>query len=567
VQHSATKMAAMSLMQDFYGLQEHPFGVSADPRFLYPSIQHRQALNSLILGIEEQAGLSALIAEPGTGKTMLLFDIVLQYREQASIAFVFNTQCSGRELLRHIAMGLQIPGGESEHDPVRLHQLFTSFVSDPARTKPVVIIIDEAQDLESSALETLRLLSNFEAADHKPIHIIIAGQPLLEKNLRIHTQLLQRITIISRLQRLTPMQVAEYIEYRLQVAGYSGSALFTSEAIATIGLASRGVPREINRICINAIKLGSSRRQKQIGVDIIDAVLSELSLSGDPEIAASKGMHGAELQSFGFRPGDSNHRVESGATGIPAAAKGSEMSEPWTTEPVDLSLGDEVIDAVLAGMDRSGSSGIAVSDERNGPLFETVPKSEREPNASGKPRVSYISADLGLGDEVIESFLAGMNVSESPRTGASRGLAGAEQQSAGIDPKFASIPVESKTSKTSCDPRVNKIFAPRVSKVAAVPTTAEPKVSPPPEMPAVFNVPEETWVTNIPIEQWAQGVLRPVESNVAPSPEIKEPPPKPRESEPQKVGFGISSKALILLCAVFLIALLLFTFVALLSVR
>jgi general secretion pathway protein A len=514
-------------------------------------------LESLILGIEEQAGLSALIAEPGTGKTTLLFHIALKYREQASIAFVFNTQCSGQELLRHIAMGLQIPGGESEHDPVRLHQLFTSFVSDPTRTKPVVIIIDEAQNLESSALETLRLLSNFEAADHKLMHIIIAGQPLLEKNLRNHAQLLQRITIISRLERLTPVQVAEYIEYRLQVAGYSGTALFTREAIAAIGLASRGVPREINRICINAIKLGSSRRQKQISVDIIDAVRSELSLSGDSVIAASKGLQGAELQSFGFGPEDSNHRAKSGASGIPEAAKVPERSEPRTTDPVDLSLGDEVIDAVLAGLDLSGNSGISVSDDCNGPRFETVPKSEREPDASGKPRISCISADLGLGDGAIESFLAGINVSDAPRTGGSRGLARAEQQSAGIEPKFASIPG---------DPRVHKIFAPRVSKVAAVPITAEPKDSPP-EMPVFFNVPEETWVTNIPIEQWAQGVFRTVESNVAPSSEIKEPPPKPRESEPKKVESGIGPKALILLFAVFLIALLLFTFVGLLSVR
>ena len=251
----------MSLMTDFYGLRDQPFGVSPNPRFLYRSVQHREALDSLILGIEAQAGFAALIAEPGTGKTTLLFDILQRYREQASIAFVYNTQCSGPELLRYIAMELQIPGGDSEQDPVRWHGMFTSFVADRARTKPVVIIIDEAQNLGSSALEALRLLSNFEAADHKLMHIIIAGQPLLEENLRSHTELLQRITTISRLGRFSPKQIEEFIEHRLRIAGYSGSPLFTSEAMAKIAEASAGVPREINRICMNALQLGFTLRQ------------------------------------------------------------------------------------------------------------------------------------------------------------------------------------------------------------------------------------------------------------------------------------------------------------------
>ncbi len=149
-------------MLEFYGLREHPFGVSPNPRFLYPSVQHREAMASLIFGIENQVGFAALIAEPGAGKTTLLFDILQRYRERASTAFVFNTQCcSGQDLLRQVVMELQIPGGESERDSIQLHQLFTAFVADRLRTKPVVIIIDEAQNLENSALETLRLLIEF----------------------------------------------------------------------------------------------------------------------------------------------------------------------------------------------------------------------------------------------------------------------------------------------------------------------------------------------------------------------------------------------------------------------
>jgi general secretion pathway protein A len=278
-------------MLEFYGLREHPFGVSPNPRFLYPSVQHREAIASLIFGIENQVGFAALVAEPGTGKTTLLFDILQRYRERASTAFVFNTQCcSGHDLLRQVVMELQIPGGDSERDPIQLHQLFTAFVADRLRTKPVVLIIDEAQNLENSALETLRLLSNFEAADHKLLHIILAGQPQLGVKLRSPslTQLLQRITTIGRLDRFSPAQIQECIEFRLRVAGGTGPPPFTTEAMAKIMTASGGVPREINRICINAMQLGFALRQKKISVEVIEEVLSDLFLSRGPQAETSK---------------------------------------------------------------------------------------------------------------------------------------------------------------------------------------------------------------------------------------------------------------------------------------
>jgi general secretion pathway protein A len=279
----------MSLMLEFYGLREHPFGVSPDPRFLYPSYQHREAMASLIFGIETQVGFAALIAEPGAGKTTLLFDILQRYRERASTAFIFNTQCSGPELLRQVVVELQIPGGDVEADPVRLHQLFTTFVADNLRTKPAVIIIDEAQNLENSALETLRLLSNFEAADRKLLHIILAGQPQLADKLRHPslTQLLQRITTVSRLERFSREQMEECIAYRLRVAGFTGTALFSEQAMEKITVASGGVPREINRICINAMQLGFALHQRPIGLEVIEEVLADLTLA--------KWIPGAEL--------------------------------------------------------------------------------------------------------------------------------------------------------------------------------------------------------------------------------------------------------------------------------
>lgn len=271
----------VSQMLDYYSLREHPFGVSPDPRFLYPSYQHREALASLIFGIESQVGFAALIAEPGAGKTTLLFDLLQRYRDRAHTAFVYNTQCSGLELLRQVILELEIPGTDDVTDVVKLHQHFTSFVAANLASRPVLIIIDEAQNLENSALETLRLLSNFEAADRKLLHIILAGQPQLADKLRDHslTQLLQRITMISRLDRFNREQMEECIGFRLKVAGYSGRGLFTTAALDRIIAASGGLPREVNRICMNAMQVGFALRQKTIDLDIVDEVLSDLTLA------------------------------------------------------------------------------------------------------------------------------------------------------------------------------------------------------------------------------------------------------------------------------------------------
>jgi len=534
----------MSLMMDFYGLREHPFRMSPNPRFLCNSVQHREALNSLILGIEEQAGFAALIAEPGTGKTTLLFDILLRYRERANIAFVFNTQCSGQELLRHIAMELQIPGGESEQDPVRWHGIFTSFVAGCARTKPVVIIIDEAQNLGDSALEALRLLSNFEAADHKLMHIIIAGQPLLEENLRSHAELLQRITTIIRLARLTPMQVQEFIEHRLRIGGYSGSPLFTSNAITKIAAASGGLPREINRICMNALQLGFTLRQEKIDVEVIDSVLSELNLRVDSRTEAAQPEASPQVT-----------QIEPEAFEMPVDTKTFEMSaEPWVfDQSVDLSLGDEVIDSVMSELNLSVDSRTDAS-KLGGAQSKTEPRVDPETYASGKPSVFYPHVGLDV-DESIEAFLSGLELNGAPPERASKEPHTAEPRSTGVEPETPSTPVESRVAKTPVDTRVLKVFA--ASKRSRVPVESTvPEVSVKPIVQL-----EETWATNVKVEQWAQSSLCTTESTDAPPLETtKECAIQSHESEPGKIQSGLSPKA-VWLCTAFTAALILFVLI------
>ncbi len=264
-----------------YNLREQPFGVTPDPRYLYQSQVHREALASLVYGIESELGFTALIAEPGMGKTTLLYYLLTKYRAVASTAFLFETQCSSRELLQHLFAELEIPMANPQ-DMVAMRNRFKEFLVTAARARRrVLVIVDEAQNLDKHALETVRLLSNFETAQSKLLHIILAGQPQLAEKLSRPelAQLRQRIAMVTRLTSFSPEETREYIEHRLAVAGYQGGPLFSPEALASIASYTRGVPREINRMCFGALSLGCALYKKQIDAAVVREVAEDLDIS------------------------------------------------------------------------------------------------------------------------------------------------------------------------------------------------------------------------------------------------------------------------------------------------
>lgn len=275
---------------EYYGLKEQPFGVTPNPRFLYHSFGHLEVLASLIHAIENDSGMSVLTAEPGLGKTTLLYYLLEQYRTSARTALLFQTQCSGVELLRF----LNAEWGERvdpDPDPVLLYERIRNIVATDARAgRRVLVVLDEAQNLDVSALETVRLLSNFETSERKSLHIIIAGQPQLADKLRRPElrQLLQRFTIVTRLSPLTAEQTSEYVVRRLQIAGANGRAseIFTDDALLRVWQGSGGVPRDINRICFNAMSAGFALDCRPISRDVIDEVLVDLDMvsSQDGEV-------------------------------------------------------------------------------------------------------------------------------------------------------------------------------------------------------------------------------------------------------------------------------------------
>jgi type II secretory pathway predicted ATPase ExeA len=268
------------MVLDYYNLKEEPFGVTPDPRFLYSSPSHREALASLQYGIRSRRGFLSLIAEPGMGKTTILFELLRQLEGSARTVFLFQTLCSPKELLRGLLRDLGVSVDNEDVGSLQ-EQLNHVLLTEARHGRRVVVVIDEAQNLEDRALELLRMLSNFETATYKLMQIVLAGQPQLRERLSSphQVQLRQRMAIFSRLRTLTAEETQHYLYHRLHIAGYRRNAsLFTPEAKALIATYSGGIPRNINNICFNALALGYVLRKKRIGEEVVRESLEDLDL-------------------------------------------------------------------------------------------------------------------------------------------------------------------------------------------------------------------------------------------------------------------------------------------------
>jgi type II secretory pathway predicted ATPase ExeA len=288
---------------DFYKLREQPFGVTPDPRYLYFSPGHSEALASLFYGIETGRGFLSLVAEPGMGKTTLLFQLLQRWKGYIHSAFLFQTQCDSRELIRYLLEDLGL--NSSGEDIVRMHSELNQFLYRETKAgRRVVVFIDEAQNLSDAVLETVRLLSDFEAPDKKLLQIILAGQPELEQRLSRPglAQLRQRVAIQARLDALPSGEVVRYVRHRLQVAGYQGPGLFTPEALELIAERSRGIPRLINNLCFNALSLGCAMQQRQIDAGAVREAAQDLSMDLRPPKAKAPQPQEAPGVTQGLRP-------------------------------------------------------------------------------------------------------------------------------------------------------------------------------------------------------------------------------------------------------------------------
>jgi general secretion pathway protein A len=272
---------------DYYGLNEQPFGVTPDPRFLYFGSKHRQALDALNYSTELNRGFVTLIAKPGMGKTSLLFHYLEALGDRVRTAYLFQTDCDTTEMMRYVLAELDLTGKGMDLPEMRalLSQILLDKIGAGQR---FVLVIDEGQNLDEKVLESVRLLSNFETPSMKLMHIVLAGQPQLADKLAkpSMTQLRQRVSFSIRLEPFCRGEVDQYVNHRLRVAGYNGPPLFSAGARTMIAERSGGIPRVINNMCFCAMSYAWALKQKTIDREIMSEVLDDL--DAEPRIEKEK---------------------------------------------------------------------------------------------------------------------------------------------------------------------------------------------------------------------------------------------------------------------------------------
>jgi general secretion pathway protein A len=274
----------------FYQLREQPFGVTPDSRYFFLSNTHGEALASLLYGVDAGCGFLALIAAPGLGKTTLLYNALRFLRQSAVTVFLFETLCTPLDLLRSLLTALGVK--DAHGNLIRMQARLQEVLIEQARLgRRVVVVMDEAQNLDHALLELIRMLSNFETQQQKLLQIILAGQPHLAETIASPglEQLRQRISIFAHLKPFSREETQLYIEHRLRVAGYVlKTPLFTRDALTLIAESSGGVPRTINNLCFHALSLGCARKKHPIGKEIIREAIADLDVGRWKEKSLSR---------------------------------------------------------------------------------------------------------------------------------------------------------------------------------------------------------------------------------------------------------------------------------------
>ena len=258
---------------EFYGLQELPFALTPDPRFIYFTPSHTEVMANLHYGIESGKGLVVVTGEVGTGKTTILRWMMQRLDRTVLVAYIFNPRLSVNEFYQHVATLLDVQKWETKSD--LLLELGRALGSRHSRGLRTVLIVDEAQGLSPHLLEEIRLLSNFESDTAKQLQIVLTGQPELREVLNIPDlrQLKQRVALRCVIKPLpNVVETERYITSRLLVAGAERTEIFSAAAIDYIFRCSEGIPRNINNLCDNGMLAGFAAGETTIDRSIIEEV-------------------------------------------------------------------------------------------------------------------------------------------------------------------------------------------------------------------------------------------------------------------------------------------------------
>jgi len=262
---------------NFYGLNEKPFNATPDPRFLYLSPGHREALAQLQYGTQERKGFMVLTGKVGTGKTTVLQALRRRLDGDTAVSYVFHSTLPFDGILEYVLEDLGIT--KPEESQVRRLIALNNFLIERERAgQNTVLVIDEAQNLDAATLEQIRLLSNFETATSKLLQILLVGQPELKAKLDLPElrQLKQRVGLRCQIPPLTPQETHQYIRNRLRVAGARDMALFDEAAVDRITEYSGGIPRVINILGDHCLLFGYADHKRRIDRQAVNQAIEYL---------------------------------------------------------------------------------------------------------------------------------------------------------------------------------------------------------------------------------------------------------------------------------------------------
>jgi type II secretory pathway predicted ATPase ExeA len=280
------------MYEKFYALKESPFALLPDPSFMYMSKDHSMALTLLRYSIINKQGFTVITGEIGSGKTTLINRIIDELDDSITVGLINFTHTAFGELSEWVLMayGLEYRGKSK----VEIYDDFVKFLIDEYRKgQRVVLIIDEAQNMDPRTLEEVRMLSNVNAQNEYLLHLIILGQPELRATLQRPElrQLTQRVSVFYHISGLSLEETVAYIAHRLEVAG-GNPQLFSAEAVERIWAKANGIPRVINTLCDLSLVYGFSAASKTIDLELVNEVISDrdkmgLSTTGETMSEAS----------------------------------------------------------------------------------------------------------------------------------------------------------------------------------------------------------------------------------------------------------------------------------------
>jgi len=264
----------------FYGFRERPFEITPDPRFLYLTENHKEALAYLLYAIKERRGLTVITGEAGTGKTTLihtLMRLLSKMNDKTRTAYLFNPKLEAADFLFYVCwdLGIKLEEKSKVRHLIRFHEFLLECYE---HNEKVVLVIDEAHCLDQALFEEIRLLTNLETSRKKLLQIILMGQPELAELLNRPQSLAlkQRISLRYDLNSLDEEDTKGYVRKRMKIAGLPNPNIFSSKALKEIYAHSKGIPRSINIVCDNALLKGYADSRKSIGDRIIREVVKSL---------------------------------------------------------------------------------------------------------------------------------------------------------------------------------------------------------------------------------------------------------------------------------------------------